>query len=382
MAQSWVPTLRRRSMLAALDLLARVTPVIPRASPGNWIGKDSIRRILVIEPKNIGDVVLTLPFLAQLKAQWPDAKITLLANPFARQLLAGTDLVDEFIDADLGWAERATRYNPLAYNWKELSRLRRELPKGRYDLAFKCCMHIREHIVIGLSGARRRIAYAFGVGDSVLTDRVRVLDPNRHKVADWLELAARIAPLVRTTPARLQVSQSEREWAADYLSSRGVKPSRTLIGIHPGASVPAKQWPLTRYHEVARTLAERKDARVLAFVDPAGYGASLGEIEGVVAAQVTLRQLMALIERCRLLVCNDSGPMHIAGALGVPTVAVFGTGINLWFAPLGEGHRLVTLENGESAESSAAGTIRPYDLTDIPTTRMLDAVAAALGDQP
>lgn len=369
-------------MLAALDLIARVTRIVPRASGAKPNTKETIRRILVIEPKNIGDVVLTLPFLAQLRALFPDAQITLLANPFARQLFAGTDFVDEFIDTDLGWSERATRYNPLAYNWRELSRLRRELPKGRYDLAFKCCMHIREHIVIGLSGARRRIAYAFGLGDSVLTDRVPVSDPNRHKVADWLRLAAQIAPPVQAAAARLLVSRAEREWAAEYLSARGIESTSTLVGIHPGASVPAKQWPLNRFHEVALTVAQRKNTRVLAFVDPAGYGASLGEIEGVVTAQVSLRQLMALIERCDLLVCNDSGPMHIAGALGVPTVAVFGTGINLWFAPLGEGHRLITLENAESTEASATGTIRPYDVTDIPTTRVLGAVTDALGDQP
>jgi ADP-heptose:LPS heptosyltransferase len=369
-------------MLAALDLMARFTTIVPRVSSGRPAGRETIRKILVIEPKNIGDLVLTLPFLAQLRALYPKAQVTLLANPFARQIFAGTDFVDEFIDTDLGWSERATRYNPLAYNWRELSRLRRELPKGGYDVAFKCCMHIREHIVIGFSGACRRIAYAFGLGDDVLTDPVPVLDPNRHKVADWLELAARVAPAVQAAPARLRVSQSEQKWAAEYLSSRGIDPTSTLVGIHPGASVPAKQWPLNRFHEVAVTLAKGKNTRVLAFVDPAGYGASLGEIDGVAAAQVSLRQLMALIQRCRLLVCNDSGPMHIAGALGVPTVAIFGTGINLWFAPLGEGHHLITLENANPRESTATETIRPYDLPDIPTTRVLGAVSDALGDQP
>jgi ADP-heptose:LPS heptosyltransferase len=61
-------------------------------------------------------------------------------------------------------------------------------------------------------------------------------------------------------------------------------------------------------------------------------------VGGVIAAKVSLRELIALIQRCEVLVCNDSGPMHIAGALGVPTVAVFGSGIQQWFAPLGEGH--------------------------------------------
>jgi heptosyltransferase II len=362
-------------MLAALDLLARFEAIVPRGSHRNPHEQQTVRRILVIEPKNIGDVVLTLPFLTQLRALWPDAQITLLSNPFARQLLAGTGLVDEFIDTKLGWSERATRYNPLAYNWRELSRLRRELPARHYDLAFKCCMHIREHIVIGLSGARRRIAYAFGRGDSVLTDPVPVLDPNRHKVADWLELAAHIAPPVAAAPARLRLSESEREWAREYLSARGIELTSTLVGIHPGASVPAKQWPLNRFHEVAVTLKKRKNTRVLAFADPAGYGASLGEIESVAVAQVSLRQLMALIERCQLLLCNDSGPMHIAGALGVPTVAIFGSGINRWFAPLGNGHQLVSLNQSDVATEQG---LDPYDVSKVPVWRVMEAVDAAL----
>jgi heptosyltransferase-2 len=369
-------------MLAMLDLMARIGAIGGRDSRGEELERTGIRKILVIEPKNIGDVVLTLPFLAQLRALCPVAQITLLSNPFARDLLNGTGLVDEFIDTNLGWSEDATRYNPLAYNWRELARLRRELPKRHYDLAFKCCMHIREHVVIGLSGARRRIAFAFGQGDRVLTDGLPVTDRDRHKAADWLELLERIGTPVDVSPARLRVSPAEREWALEFLSARGIPPTDVLIGIHPGASVPAKKWPLSRFREIAAGLAQRKETSVLAFVDPAGYGASLGDVEGVAAARVSLRQMMALIERCSLLVCNDSGPMHIAGALGVRTVAVFGTGINLWFAPLGEGHRLITLGSAESTESSRGRrSIRPYDLADIPTTRVLRAVEGALSDR-
>ena len=87
--------------------------------------------------------------------------------------------------------------------------------------------------------------------------------------------------------------------------------------------------------------------------------------------------MIALIERCEVLVCNDSGPMHIAGGLGVPTVAIFGTGINLWFAPLGVGHRIVTLGGGGATES-----VRPYDLADIPVSRVLEELDAALRDHP
>jgi ADP-heptose:LPS heptosyltransferase len=141
--------------------------------------------------------------------------------------------------------------------------------------------------------------------------------------------------------------------------------------------VPAKRWPLDRFREVTRALTSRQDVRVLAFIDPQGYGESLSEIEGVVPVMVGLREMMALIERCQLLVCNDSGPMHIAGALGIRTVAIFGSGINLWFAPLGETHRLITL--GDVADGKL---MRPYDVAEIPTSRVLAEIEIALRDLP
>jgi heptosyltransferase-2 len=363
-------------MLASLDLIALATR-LGRRGTRQLKSREEVRRILVVEPKNIGDVVLTLPFLGRLRQVFPNARTTLLANPFARIILEGTNLVDEFIDTDLGWSEDATRYNPLAYNWRELRRLSRELPARQFDLVFKCCMHIREHIVLGLSGGERRIAYAFGRGDRVLTDPIPVGDPNRHKSADWLHLLDEFANSSEIEVPRLCVSESERDWARGFLRAAGMDNAKTIVGIHPGASVPEKRWPLERFRDVAQSLARREGVRVLAFVDPQDYGASLGEVGRVVTAKVGLRQLIALIAECALLVCNDSGPMHIAGALGVPTVAVFGSGINLWFAPLGSSHRLIT------REATANGAfVSPYDVSDVPTGRVLEEIDLVLADQP
>ena len=239
----------------------------------------------------------------------------MLANPFARTLLDGTGLVDEFIDASLGWTEEATRYNPLAYNWRELWRLRRELPDRQFDLAFKCCMHIREHLVIGLTGADRRIAYAFGTGDHVLTDAIPVDNPDRPKSVDWLGLLQPFGGNGSIATPRLRVSPTERQWAAEFLRANGVPANAKVIGVHPGASIPQKRWPLEHFRDVVQALTGRNHVRVVVFIDPQGYGAPLAEIGGVISAKVGLRELMALIERCDLLVCNDSGPMHIAAAV-------------------------------------------------------------------
>lgn len=366
-------------MLAALDVFSRLDPQRRKTSVAAADGTaHNVRRILVVEPKHIGDVVLATPFLAQLRVRFPNAKTTLLAAPHARPILEGTDLVDEIIETHLDWTEKSTRYNPFGYNWRELWRVRRELRAREFDLAFKACMHIREHVVMGLSGARRRVGYAFGEGDRVLTDAIPVDNIGRHKVEDWMLLLDPFGGAARLETPRLSLSQSEQRWAEQFLSERGISKEETVVGIHPGASVPEKCWPLERFLEVGKVLSRRAGVRILVFVDPMGYGASLGAIEGAVTAQVSLRQLIALTARCRLLVCNDSGPMHIAGGLGIPTVAVFGSGIEQWFAPLGAGHQLITAEGSGGSLTDRGGSVRPFDIRGVTTSQVLRAVDVAL----
>ena len=365
-------------MLSTLDFLARATRRRGERSADFDGDNARVRQILVVEPKHIGDVVLAIPFLAQLRSRFPNARTTLLAAPHARPILEGTGLVDDFIETHLDWTEESTRYNPFGYNWRELWRLKRDLGARDFDIAFKCCMHIREHVVMGLSGARRRVGFAFGKGDGVLTDAIPVGDSNRQKVDDWMLLLAPFGGADPVEVPRLRVSGAERRWADEYLLQRGISSTPTVIGIHPGASVPEKRWPLERFMEVGKALSKRGDVRILVFVDPAGYGASLAAIDGAVAVQVGLRELVALTERCVLLVCNDSGPMHIAGALGVPTVSVFGSGIEQWFSPLGEGHHLLTVGKSRAEKTEGAPSLNPFDIAGVTTLQVLDAVDAVL----
>ncbi len=375
MAQTWIPSLRKRLMLGALDLFARMTRPRGDARPPNA----SIQRILVIELWNIGDVVLAMPFLAQLRVLFPQAKVTMLAQPHARTILAGTGLVDDFVETELGWSESAVRHNPLAYNWRELARVRRELKRRQLDVAFSSRMHVREHVVLALSGARRRVAFSLGDGHRVLTDAVPIGDPNRHKVDEWLELSRPFGGPVSVDSPRLNVSDAERRWATAFLAVHGASTETRIVGIHPGASVPAKRWPMERFAEVAATVARTPDAKVLAFVAPDGHGEQVGQVPEVIRAKVNLRELIALVACCDVLVCNDSGPMHIAGALDVPTVSVFGSGIQRWFSPLGDGHRVLTAERGATESDTGADSVTPFNVASVSTSQVLDAVTEVLG---
>lgn len=378
MAQSWVSTPRKRLMLAGLNLLARVARPWLGGRAGAVDHPKAITRILVVELWNIGDVVLTMPFLARLRALFPGAEVTLLARPHARELLEGTGLVDEFLETELAWTDAWLDYNPFAYDWRELRRVHRQFREREFDIAFQCRMHIREHFILALSGARRRVGYAFGGGDRLLTDAIPVEDPGRHKAADWLRLLAPFGGRIETEAPTLRVSESERRWASDFLATHSISRSDIVIGVHPGASVAEKRWPLERFHEITEELSTRPGVRIVAFTEPGGYGASLGEIPGVIGAKVGLRELIALIGRCDLLVCNDSGPMHIAGVLGVPAVAVFASGIDRWFSPLGEGHELVSPNAHRAEQDGGEPSADPLQLTRVPASRVLAAVERVL----
>jgi ADP-heptose:LPS heptosyltransferase len=319
---------------------------------------------------HIGDVVLTAPFFAELRELFPEASTSLLAHGYAKELLAGTGLVDDFIETDLDWDGEAG-LAPLRYRLTELARVAAKLRGRHFDIAFQCRPHIREHVLLGLSGARRRVGVRTGVTSRFLTDPID-LNANDIKVEQWRCMLEPFGGPVKVDPPTLQVSESERRSAEQFLTAHGVSADDIVVAVHPGAGVPANRWPLERFSEVIAALTARAGVRVLTFVDPAGYGAELSAIQGVVTARVGLREMMALLKKSAFLIGNDSGPMHIAGGLGVPTIAMFGR-INRWYLPLGAGHDIVRAP-GSGLDNVNAAQGPGQAVAEIPTSQVLDAV--------
>jgi heptosyltransferase-2 len=376
MSSTWSPTLRQRSVHAALNLFARIAYSGSPVGVSQQARNESVSSIAVLELWNIGDVILAMPFLAQLRGLFPHARITLIARPFASELLAGTGLVDEFVATDFAWVPAA--HLGLPGKTIDLWRLSRKLRRHNFDLCFSARLHLGEHFVLALSGAKRRVGFALGKRDAALTDVVALGDSRQQRVEDWMRLLEPFGGAITVQVPRLHLEESERHWANGYLISRGVANGSLLVGIHPGAGLVEKRWPLDRFREVAAATAARPGVRVLVFAEPSGYGAELFTLPGIVQAQVGLRELMALIDRCSLLICNDSGPMHIAGALGVPTVAMFGPGIEQWFAPLGEGHEILRPDKDEPRRDAASRGQRVREPVQIKSSQVLEAVGKAM----
>ncbi|MBI3808953.1 MAG: lipopolysaccharide heptosyltransferase II [Nitrospirae bacterium] len=301
----------------------------------------AVKRILVRGTNWIGDAVLTTPVLAALRAGFPQAKIALLVKPVVAELLQCHPAIDDIVPyRDPG---------PHAGLGGKLS-LALQLNRGHYDLAVLLQNAFEAAAVTALAGIPNRYGYATDGRSFLLTHRVALTPKTRrkHQVEYYLDLLRPLGIPVEPSAPTLRTTPGEDAAASELLHAFGVKLDQVVIGLNPGSVYgSAKRWIPERFAQVADRLAAEHEACVLIF---GGRGEEeLGTaIAGMMTAptivysgRTTVRQLMALIKQCKLFITNDTGPMHVAAAFGVPLVAIFGPTNPVTTAPYGPGHELV-----------------------------------------
>lgn len=289
--------------------------------------------ILVRAVNWIGDAVMTTPALMAVRETYPKARITLLANPLVGQLLQGHPAIDRVLFFD-----RKKEHHGLAGRL----RLAHKLKIEQFDLAVILPNSFDSALIPWLARIPQRWGKASDGRSLLLTRRFheQAAPPDRHEVQYYRDLlrsfgisAAQSEPFLATT---LQEDQAAKE----LLAVHGISAHEQLLGINAGASFgSAKRWYPERFGEVAKQLAAAWGARIILFGGPDEVGI-VAEIDQVLqgqclnmAGKTSVRQLMALIKRCNFFVTNDSGPMHIAAAFGVPLVAIFGPTDHVGTAP-------------------------------------------------
>jgi ADP-heptose:LPS heptosyltransferase len=331
-------------LIRAIDAIAR-----PLVLFSNLRGRsrsdesNEVRSILVQEYWNLGDIVMELPFLRNLRARYPKARIVLLTGPKTAPLVESQDLVDEIIVVRAPWAEHYSRwrkYNPFSSLWIELALTLKRLRARSFDLAFSARADLRENFILWLLSVRRRVGYSFGGGGVFLTDVVTPDPEHPHFSERWLRLLEHLGEPIRWREPRFHLTEEEEGFADAFLAQRGIGKEDFLVGVHAGARSPVRQWGEANFGAVAERLRTQFPIKILWFQDP-NQKPSLRNGNDFARLSLPLRQFMAVLSRCRLLICNDSGPMHIATALKVPVVAVFGPTEPAWFGPLGQGNTLV-----------------------------------------
>jgi heptosyltransferase-2 len=281
--------------------------------------------LLVRATNWLGDAVMTTPALAAVREGFPDARIVLLARPLVAELFRHHPDVDEVMVFELPGRHEGV-----------LGRLRLagEVRLRRFDGALLLQNAFDAALIAFLGRIPERAGYPTD-GRRILLTLPVPLTPGileRHEVEYYLCLLDGLG-IPRPVPAalKLAVTEEEREAMATRLASLGIERGAPIVAINPGATYgSAKRWYPDRFAAVADALSAEWRARVVV-VGSAAESPLAGEIEAAtrnppvnLAGKTTVRELMALLSLSSFLVTNDSGPMHIGAALGVPLVAIFG----------------------------------------------------------
>ncbi len=288
-------------------------------------GMENFSSIIVRMPNWIGDLVMATPILFALKKAYPEAKLTVMVkNPLGEVLLK-----DPHID------ELFRFYRPSLFARRDERRdLVEKLRQGKYDLGILLTNSFSSAWWFWQGRVARRLGYAVHARSLLLTDAVPLPKSvkGQHLVLTYQQLLEPLGIPATGRSPKLYLSPEEVEAAKKLLNSFDVDLQRPIIGINPGAAYgSAKCWLPERFREVAEQLLNKTEANILFFGDQAGAPLVREICRDLpsrvinLAGTTTLRDLMALISLCDVLLTNDSGPMHIAYALGIELVALFGS---------------------------------------------------------
>jgi ADP-heptose:LPS heptosyltransferase len=319
-----------------------------------------IKKILVVKLDHIGDVLLATPVITNLRLHYPHAHIALLVGSWSKQVIEHNPDIDEILCYDSPFFCRSGREATL----KDAMQMLRRLKSERYDL------------IVELRGDFLTLALAILKGGKYRLDRSeqRVLKKLRnppfppllkggrrggevikggkvglesepayseHEVEINLDVLRSGEMPIISRKTFFNVPSENQIWAKGFLSEVGIDTSKPIVAIHPGSPVPLKRWPAERFAKLADILIERK-TQVL-FLGGTNEKRLVEEIQSQmrhnsvnIAGRTNLQQLGAVLQNCHLFIGNDSGPMHIAAAVGTRVIGLFGPSSPERFGPFGD----------------------------------------------
>jgi len=289
-------------------------------------GKE-IRRVVVRGTNWVGDAVMTVPALRALRRVLPEAKITLVIRPGVRGLFADADFVDELLVYD-----RRNIFSVFGQvrDWK----------KANFDLALLFQNAFEAALIPFLAGVPLRLGYASESRQALLTHPLALPDwrSSRHEVFYYLYLVTALEQLLYNTSSiceadpdtSLELSTARRQEAAQLLQAHGLNTERSIVAICPGSiNSRAKRWPAESFAKLADKLLNER--RQVVFVGSKAEEDVSREVTSkmrqkpvVLTGKTTIDQVTSILGLVDLLVTNDTGPAHIAAALGRPTLVIFG----------------------------------------------------------
>jgi heptosyltransferase III len=294
----------------------------------------SVRKVLVIKLRAIGDVLLSTIVLPNLRKAFPQAAIHFLTEPAARDVIEGNPAVDETLVYDL------KEHGPLHYI--------RQIRRRRYDLVFDLFGNPRTALITRASGAPHRVGFAFRGRQYAYTTLVSGRGDSVHNTQFNLDALEALGIPIVDRALFFPIRAEDRAYVAEFIQRESLA-GRPIVAVNTSGGWYTKRWALEKFAPLADRIVEELGFSVIL---PWGPGQkedaervrSLMVRPAVIPPPTTLRQLGALLERCAFMVTNDSGPMHIAAAVGTPVVGIYGPTNPLLQGPYGEGHIVIRRE--------------------------------------
>jgi len=304
-------------------------------------------RTLIIKPSSMGDIVQALPVLTALKEAHPSARVSWLAERAFVGLLEGHPRLEEAIAFD---RERFTRLGRSVSATLEFLAFLKSLRKRRFTTVLDLQGLFRSAVAALATGAPNRVGFreARELAPLFYTSEVALPREEMHAVDRYLALVQHVGLAAPKATDHLPVSEAARSAARRRLEEAGLRKGAPYAILCAHARWETKQWPAERFAEVADRLHERTGARSVLVGGEAAVPAGRSITGRAKSApldltnRTTLKELVAVIAGARVLVSNDSGPMHIAAAEGVPVVAIFGPTSARRTGPYGPGHRVLS----------------------------------------
>ena len=280
------------------------------------------KRIIIVRMDRIGDVVLSTPVIKAVRNAYPDSHIAVLVRPYAREVVEGNPYIDEVITYDKSEKEKGL-FGKIMF----IVGLRNK----KFDLAIILHPKNSSHILAYLAGIPKRLGYDKKLG-IFLTKKIPHTKQYglKHEIDYALGLLRYIGIESSDKSLHVPVNKSSEERIKGIFDKNGISQNDPVITIHPAASCRSRRWKLERFVKVSDVLAKKYGARIIIISGPddKAMGDRVAELMKSralnLSGKTSVSDIVSILRRSKLLISNDSGPVHISCAVGTPVISIFG----------------------------------------------------------
>lgn len=342
----------------------------------------NIKNILVIRLDRIGDMVMTTPIFRALKEKWPDAQITVLANPVNRNIVINNPFIDCILVYD-----RENKHKSL----KSRLTFLRSVRESEFDLVIDPYLdyELNTSFITRIVGSKYRLGFEFAGKELFYNIRYAsntfpVSTDKKHMVDYNLGLIGCIGVKANKKQPEIFLSADDKVNASRILEKAGVNPESKIIGIHPGGNYESQRWPVERFATISDHLIASYGIKVILFGSQdekhlISEFRDSADKNPIILDNLNLREFISVLSHCNLFLCNNSGPLHIATALNIPTVSTMGPTIPFHWWPRGDNH--IVLRKDLDCSPCKKGICETHECMElISTDEFLATVTTQLKD--